>query len=924
MAVKVNLESFYHVLEQSGLIEAALLKRALEELREQHGELKDPRLIADGLVNRELLTRWQADKLLQGKHRGFFLGKYRLLSLLGKGGMSSVYLADHVLMRRQCAIKVLPTKRSRDDSYLERFHREAQAVASLDHPHIVRAYDVDYETEAGSEIHFLVMEYIRGTNLHELVTQNGPLNFVDAADYVRQAAEGLKHAHQLGLVHRDIKPGNLLVDEDGTVKILDLGLARFFHDDEDRSLTLRNEEKVLGTADFLAPEQALNSHGADARADIYSLGCTFYFLLTTRPPFTEGTLAQRLMSHQTRQPEPVEKNRSGTPADLAGILRKMMRKRPEDRYQSAEEVAHSLAAWLNQHADASWKQKHRLSANDDSSNSAPDQPATVSSATPPTKSTSVPPGGKPSTASSHQRRPAQKQKASRATKVHAVPEDLPVAKPITAALPVAKTVLANPSAPLKAAPTDDADTPSRSRAATAPGPKPTVRTLRRTQRVTRSRIPVKKSRQRRRRQTTVAALVAGVAITALAVGFVFHDSQSGQSTNATGKSVDDSQQTTPNSVAEDKSKTPAIPKNLGPVITVGVEGDFQTISAALQYLKQNFEPVSRTETRTIKVAGGHTYPERIVLDNSDLTSRYPRGIRIVSDGDQPAVLAPEDPGPIVDIDGVEQFTLEGFVLQADNRDVAVKLSGYLLGTALRRLTIQGFTQTGIHAIGAAGLTRREQLRLEDIDFRAGTFTATGMRFEAGQTQPSQIVITGCRFLGPFQSGIEFAADAGRIEIRESIFSETASGVLFTGPDRNLRQMSLVHNTFYRVEQGIRFTHMPADQSEGLAFFRNLFDEVVQAEAIVEHQYHQLQFQQFFSSVGQGRRHNWSSRPAPETPVPGEINLFLRTGRRGVEDFQFASTNPDDADYLAPSAKSPHRSVGTPKTGMNAHIGAMSP
>ncbi|MCA9071525.1 MAG: protein kinase, partial [Planctomycetaceae bacterium] len=277
---------------------------------------------------------------------------------LGKGGMSSVYLAEHVLMRRQCAIKVLPTKRVNDTSYLGRFHREAQAVASLDHPNIIKAYDVDKEMEKDTEIHFLVMEFVDGRSLQEMVQQDGPLDFQSAAEFIRQSAAGLAHAHHAGMVHRDIKPGNLLIDRNGVVKLLDMGLARFFNDSDEESLTVAHDEKVLGTADYLAPEQALDSHSVDARADIYSLGCTLYFLLTGHPPFTEGTLAQRLMSHQTKQPPPVTDDRPDVPRDLLAILDKMMAKKRDERYQTADEVSDDLADWLIEHASDEWHQTH--------------------------------------------------------------------------------------------------------------------------------------------------------------------------------------------------------------------------------------------------------------------------------------------------------------------------------------------------------------------------------------------------------------------------------------------------------------------------------------------------------------------------------------------------------------------------------------
>jgi len=184
--------------------------------------------------------------------------------------------------------------------------------------------------------------------LQAIVRQRGPLDPLTAAEYIRQAALGLHHAHQAGLIHRDVKPANLLVDKNGTVKILDLGLARFTGEDQ-ASLTLAYDENVLGTADYLAPEQAINSHGVDARADIYSLGCTLYYLLTGHPPFPEGTLPQRLMAHQKQPPPSIKKERPDVPDDLIRICMRMMAKKPAARYQTMAEVADALAEWLTAH-----------------------------------------------------------------------------------------------------------------------------------------------------------------------------------------------------------------------------------------------------------------------------------------------------------------------------------------------------------------------------------------------------------------------------------------------------------------------------------------------------------------------------------------------------------------------------------------------
>jgi serine/threonine protein kinase len=295
------------------------------------------------MIEKEVITEWHANKLSDGKHKGFFLGKYKLLGHIGSGGMSSVYLAEHVHMHRRVAIKVLPQNRVNDSSYLPRFYREARAAAALDHANIVRAYDVDND----ENLHYLVMEFVQGEDLQQLVKKNGPLPYEEAADYIRQAAMGLDHAHQKGLIHRDIKPANLLVDTSGVVKVLDMGLARFSDDNNLASLTVAHEENVLGTADYLAPEQAINSHNVDSRVDLYSLGCTLYFVLTGHPPFPEGTLAERLMKHQNVTPTSIYDERPDAPYELVDICERMMAKTPDARYQKATEVVGALTDFLD-------------------------------------------------------------------------------------------------------------------------------------------------------------------------------------------------------------------------------------------------------------------------------------------------------------------------------------------------------------------------------------------------------------------------------------------------------------------------------------------------------------------------------------------------------------------------------------------------
>ncbi len=347
---KPNFETFLDLVQRSGLIDKDRLESAIAQFPKDAGgnTLTDVERAAEHLISLGLITRWHSEKLLEGRHRGFFLGRYKLLDMVAAGGMSTVYLAEHVLMQRRVAIKVLPKQRVTDTSYLARFHREAQAAASLDHQNIVRAYDVDNE----GDIHYLVMEYVEGRDLQRLVKQEGRMGYVMAADYIRQAAEGLSHAHAAALIHRDVKPANLLVDPKGVLKVLDLGLARFT-DESQASLTVQFDENVLGTADYLAPEQAIDSHGVDARADIYSLGCSLYYLLTGHPPFPDGTLPQRLMAHQRTPPPSILIDRPDCPSDLIEICLKMMAKKAADRYQSMNEVALALQRWLKDYNSGS-------------------------------------------------------------------------------------------------------------------------------------------------------------------------------------------------------------------------------------------------------------------------------------------------------------------------------------------------------------------------------------------------------------------------------------------------------------------------------------------------------------------------------------------------------------------------------------------
>jgi serine/threonine protein kinase/thiol-disulfide isomerase/thioredoxin len=340
MAVQSILE-FRELVAKSGLLDETLLEQFFDQ-----SQPPSPGAAAKALIEKGLLTRFQATMLLAGKYRGLVLGPYKLLKQIGQGGMGVVYLAEHVKLHRRVALKILPQKDTQDRLALERFYREARAVAALDHPNIVRAYDVG-EHEG---VHYLAMEYVPGVNLQTHLDKKGPLPWRAAVAFIGQACLGLAHAHQRGLIHRDIKPGNLLVDRQGTLKILDLGLARCFRNEND-NLTAKfaQNEELTGSLDYMAPEVARGEQAIDIRSDIYSLGLTLYALVTGKPPY-EGTPAQKLLFHQMRELPPLHEVQPEVPPGLSAVVARMIAKSPEARYPTPSEVLADLAPWLPQGA----------------------------------------------------------------------------------------------------------------------------------------------------------------------------------------------------------------------------------------------------------------------------------------------------------------------------------------------------------------------------------------------------------------------------------------------------------------------------------------------------------------------------------------------------------------------------------------------
>jgi serine/threonine protein kinase len=337
MPAPASAVEFLELVKKSGLVHPESYSQVTEATLPP-----DPSQAAGVFVKRGWLTNFQAKQLLAGRYRGFRMGPYVVREQIGQGGMGIVYLAEHEQLRRRVALKVLtgPNDETRKVT-LERFLREARAAAALDHPNIVRIHDVGQQ----GAVHYLVMEFVEGRTLDSLINSNGPVSAGRAVGYIAQAAAGLQHAHEKGFIHRDIKPGNLMLQADGSIKILDMGLARSFDNPGDNLTEQFDTGAVVGTADFISPEQALNDPAIDHRSDIYSLGATFYALVTGQPPFT-GSTTQKLMQHQMREAPPLSSVDKTFPAELSDVIAKMMAKQPQKRFDTMAEVIEALTPWM--------------------------------------------------------------------------------------------------------------------------------------------------------------------------------------------------------------------------------------------------------------------------------------------------------------------------------------------------------------------------------------------------------------------------------------------------------------------------------------------------------------------------------------------------------------------------------------------------
>jgi serine/threonine protein kinase len=711
-----------------------------------------------------------------------------VLEQLGAGGMGQVYLCSHLFMRRLVAIKVLPLAKVAQPSSLARFYREARAAAALDHPNIVRAYDSDQE----GDLHFLVMEYVDGPSLQQVVHKHGPLAVSRATHYIRQAALGLQHLHETGLVHRDIKPSNILVDRQGTVKILDLGLSRFFHDQRDMLTRNLDDHSILGTADYLAPEQALDSHEVDIRADIYSLGATFYFLLTGRPLFQGKGLSQKLLSHQFKEPTPLRELRPEVPEELAAVIGRMMAKDPAARYPVPAAVVEALDPWTEQPVPPPPEEEMprlclaaRRAAIPDSG-AGPIVPATavkaaVGAAAPQEVGT---PNGFPADApaalaergpwaapASDTSRPSSKSfppKSDTASGNRRTQE--------TAAHPVATgtdfTFSLNPSPP----------TPARSR-------RPLV-------------------------ILGVTALVAGALGGGLLAWFLSRAPEKSSPPPINVVSRKPPPEAGGHAETNAAPKPPPVPGQL--VVTrTGEKSTFRTVRDAL--LKA--QPGDRILVRD------DIHEEQLALDAPVAAGLTIEG-KTASGRPVNWTLPPNSPSgeALLKLAGAPGLRVKGFHFQGKDRvHDLLTLTGPCPGFTLEGVELRGFVTCAVKLVDCTGQPKKP-LALVGVRFMAGKGSEAALAFQAGPGATGRYIsVRDCRFEGPVRAAVRLAGAVADVQLLRNRFFQADAGVVFkkVNPSRPVR-LGLVSNTFCDLQKGLYFEAVPDQTETEIVMLSNLF------------------------------------------------------------------------------------------------------
>jgi serine/threonine protein kinase len=338
----VAAQRFLKLILRSGLLSREELAAGLRGLPREQWE--DAQAMAEHLVKAGKLSRYQARKLLQGLSRGLVLGAFQILAPVGRGGMGTVFLARDSRNQRLLALKVLPPRRAREEErVLARFQREMVLSQRVAHPNIARTLEVGVH----DGIYYIAMEFIPGRSLHRLVTEEGPLPVDRAARLFAEVAEAIQYGHEQGVIHRDLKPSNIMVTPNDHAKVLDLGLALIRGEAVTNREVVGGTRYVLGSMNYIAPEQTEDSSNVDARADVYGLGCTLYHAVTGSPPFPGGSSIDKILWHRSIEPPPPEEINPKIPLGFADLIKRMMTKDPAQRMASAEMVRRQLLPWAS-------------------------------------------------------------------------------------------------------------------------------------------------------------------------------------------------------------------------------------------------------------------------------------------------------------------------------------------------------------------------------------------------------------------------------------------------------------------------------------------------------------------------------------------------------------------------------------------------
>ena len=751
------------LIRRSGLIDPHRLDTFLAQSADDDEEDTTPRQVIDHFITAGLITKYQAEQFMLGKWRGFTIGKYKVLERLGFGGNGTVYLCEHLVVKRRVAVKVLPLAKAANPSALGRFYREARASGVLDHPNLVKAHDIDEE----NGLHFLVMEYVDGTNLQDLVVKAGRLTVARSAHYIKQAAQGLQSAHEAGLVHRDIKPSNILLNRDGVVKVLDLGLARFFNDETDLLTLKYDDNAVLGTADYVAPEQAMDSHSADIRADIYSLGCTFYYLLSGRPPFPTGKAAQKLIQHQTEMPKPIRELRPDVPAALAAVFEKMLAKEPARRYQTPGEVVAALAPWTDTPipppSDAEMPQLSPAARGENSDSDA-DPQALGSSARSPSR---------------------------------AVPKVKSVAQPSSNASPISVV-----RKPVKAS---DVETPSArnpmsptASEAKRPLPPPAVRPALRTQ-----LMPTEKLKPAANKTPTGAnrnlrrlggILIASVLIALMARWSLVRWNQA--------------------------SSTPGRQPDILIVSSSCDKGSFPSIAAALQRARAGDRIIVQAETweEIVQLRG-----ENGLGNGVQIEGRGPDGKPVL----WRAPTGRDDSQPLLKIAGVSGLQVRGFTFDGQERvRELIVLAGACPGLTLEDSHLTGFQQSGVTLRNCTGEANRP-VTLQRLRIVPNRVAASALYFDSrGEEINRSVRVLDCRLEGPYEAAVMLSGRTAAVELARNRIYHATDGVLYrkAAPAYPVG-VRLESNTFYKIANvGVHFEAAPPAEGSRVEMTRNLFGQ----------------------------------------------------------------------------------------------------